>query len=168
MRISATGTSIDVMTKQRGFTLLELLVVVVIIGVLASMIVLRPESAGEARELHEEARRLAALTELAAEDAVMNSRELALTLTPQGYGFETYEAGEWRPLNDDVLRQRRLPAGMQLAAQVEGEPMTESARVLLLSSGEVSPFTAALSYGAAVSARVEADASGVLRVIGGG
>ena len=76
---------------ERGFSLLELLVVVFIIGILATMFTLSFGLLGDDPELEEEAERLQALILLARENALTNGREYGLRFYPNGYEFATYQ-----------------------------------------------------------------------------
>lgn len=134
----------------RGFTLIELLVVLFIVGIITSFATL---SIGQDRSsaLEEEAQRLRAVVKLAADEAVLSGREIALQFTPEGYEFLTLEDKKWAPLNDDpAFGKHMLPSDMQVELRIEGERVTprgakdkaEPALVLLLSSGELTPFEA--------------------------
>ena len=76
---------------ERGFSLLELLVVVFIIGILATMFTLSFGLVGDDPELEEEAQRLQSLILLARENALTNGREYGLRFYPNGYEFATYQ-----------------------------------------------------------------------------
>lgn len=69
---------------QTGFTLLELLLVVVIVSVIASLAVL---SVGDRRtkQLHNQAQKLEALLNWLADEAVFQQQPLGLKLTEAGY-----------------------------------------------------------------------------------
>lgn len=133
----------------RGFTLLELLVAMVIVGIIASFAVLSVGDGGRDATQRREAERLAALLSLAADEAVLRGRELGLALDPDGYAFLTLEGERWRPAaGDGPLGDRRLPAPFRLAAEVEGRYLPLAKRrkgtapapaVLLYSSGEQTP-----------------------------
>jgi general secretion pathway protein H len=133
----------------KGFTLLELMVSLFIVGIILGVLLLRVGDTSEQR-LEMEAKRLQALLQLASEEAVMTSRELGLELFQAGYGFVQREAEKWVRLEQDSqLRQRELPTGMGLELELEAEtiallPQADLAKplpqILLDSSGELPPF----------------------------
>ncbi len=138
--------------EDRGFTLIEILVVMVIIGVVTGVALLSIGSGGRDREVKQEAQRLAAVLQLASQHAVMQSTQLGLRVGGDGYSFLELDHGEWRPVpRDTALGHHRLPDGMRLELYVEGlaaklasgdEPRPQ---VLVLSSGEMTPFHARIS-----------------------
>jgi len=138
----------------RGFTLLEILVVVLIIGIVLSLATLAFRDDIDER-LQTEAQRLAALLTLASEEAVLQSSEMAMVFTPQGYRFQVLEEGKWTDARDAVLRERHLAEDLTLFVEIEGETAqlgkngaeeVQPPRVYLLSSGEMTPFTLTLKH----------------------
>jgi len=116
-------------SDSAGFTLLELLVVVFIIGIMAAMFTLSVGVAGGSdRELRRESERLERLLALALEDATFQSHELGLRLYPRSYEFSIYERGDpfdptddkWVPITDDVFAARELPPPFEFELDIEG------------------------------------------------
>ena len=136
---------------QRGFTILELLVVIVIVGIMVSFATLTV-GGNEARTLQTEAQRLTALIELAVQESVLNGAEMAVEFEEETYQFLIYDGSDWLPMPDGkVFRPRELPSGIHMEVEVEGQEAeenlfgeTEASRIWILSSGEVSPFTLTL------------------------
>jgi len=134
--------------RGRGFTLLEILVVLVIIGILTSLAMLR---IGDRRndQANEESRRLFALIDLARQEAILEAREYGLGLWRGHYQF--YELNEetatWQPLTGDThLRPRALPETIDLSLEIDNQVVIldakppEKPQILILSSGETTAF----------------------------
>ncbi|MDX1594533.1 MAG: type II secretion system minor pseudopilin GspH [Gammaproteobacteria bacterium] len=142
----ATGSSTDRRPPARGFSLLELLVVVLLIGIILTMATLAVGPALGRHDGAEEARRLAALLQLAREQAVLRGVEHGLEVTRDGYRLLALGERRWEPLEGSPWRPRTLPEGMRLHLVVDGAALPLPAsppgepQLLLLSSGEMSPF----------------------------
>lgn len=136
--------------RQSGFTLLEILVVMVLLGIVLSVAVL--SAGGDAdRQLEQEARRMAELIRLAREEAVLNGSELAIRFYPDGYAFERLEGKEWLPLQgSNLFLRRQFDSEVILVLRQDGVAVDleekDTGRILLQSSGEMTPFEAWLGW----------------------
>ncbi|MCW8931064.1 MAG: GspH/FimT family pseudopilin [Gammaproteobacteria bacterium] len=89
--------STNLISNNRGFSLIEIMIVVLIIGISASMAILYIDNSDE--RLKTEAKRILAMVQLARDDAIMTGQSMALTIdTSQGiaqYYFSKLENGKW-------------------------------------------------------------------------
>ena len=137
----------------RGFTLLELLVVLGIVGVLAGVVVSNFVGADRERYLQTEALRLAALVELARTEAAMRNARMGLFVEDAEYAFATFdpETRGWVRPEEGPFRIRTAPEGISFSAATEtlevppGRAPRADGRalpdILIFASGEQTPFT---------------------------
>lgn len=92
----------------RGFTLVEIMVVMVIIGVTLGMVSLNAIPSPR-QDLQKEASRLALLLQLARDGAIVRNRLVAFEATPERYRFLVRTETHWESINnDDLLREREF------------------------------------------------------------
>jgi general secretion pathway protein H len=139
-----------------GFTLVEILVVVVIISIVTAGIVLSVNVTGRDRDLERESDRLLALFKYAREQAELQTREYGIMFQDDGYEFLTYDTrrDSWRSVfEDDALRARRLPDGLGFRLSVDARPVVlarpkdakdKTPQVMIFSNGDLSTFAATL------------------------
>lgn len=109
---------------HRGFTLIELLVVLVIIAVIASVAVISVSALGRDPPAEKAAQQIADLTNLAAEQAVMQGQEYGLRIEAHAYEFYTYDGRRWTGVQgDDLFRRRDLGQDVSLTLKLEGTPV---------------------------------------------
>jgi general secretion pathway protein H len=140
-----------VRSKNKGFTLIEILVVVVIVAVLMSAVTLSFPPTGD-KLLKEQAERFSALVGLAQDEAILQSRELALEVNNTGYVFYRNVDNSWSVFADAPFAKREFPADISSKIYIDGiaidleEREELNPQVLILSSGEMTPFSYKLSY----------------------
>jgi type II secretion system protein H len=104
------------MAGMRGFTLIEVMVVLVIVAIMAGLVAgsLRPDPG---RAVEAEAWRLARLAERLHQEADLSGQVLALRWEPGGYRFlKRGDDGAWSDLTtDDVFDPRRFDDSMHLS-----------------------------------------------------
>lgn len=144
----------------RGFTLLEVLVVLVIVAVLASFVVANTTGQDRVLRLEGEARRLGGLIESALDDAMIDGGMLGLELWDERYRFLRfdYDTRTWVPFEDSryaehaladdaVLAQLEPPKRRRATYARVGSVEIIRPDILLLSSGEQTPFQLELRAG---------------------
>ncbi len=103
-------------TSSRGFTLIEILVVVVIIATVVSIALLSISVGGDDAELDQERRRLASLIETIQDEAMLQGREFGIEIMVSSYRFVEFDplVRQWSEIpGDDLYRLRRLPEGLE-------------------------------------------------------
>lgn len=90
----------------RGFTLVELMVVMVIIGIALGVVSLNIVP-GPREELEKEAQRIALLLQLARDEAIVRNRQVVFEAEADRYRFLVRDDTTWvRMPGDDMLRER--------------------------------------------------------------
>lgn len=142
--------------SNRGFTLIEILVVLILVGLLASMAVFTMGGKSQQRELQNEIRELYLLMQTASDQAVLNNLELGLLFEEDGYRFVAFEdeTGEWKTSGERIFRARGFPEWLVTTRFIESDaPRLASAEdklrpdLVFFSSGETTPFELEFTIG---------------------
>jgi general secretion pathway protein H len=108
--------------RFRAFTLIEILVVLVIVGVLMAVAFLSFGILGDERGLDREARRLASLIELVSDEATVQGRDFGIEFLTAGYRFVEHDPllEQWfEVIGDEYLQQRSLDEGVEFELFLE-------------------------------------------------
>lgn len=134
--------------QPRGFTLLELLVVLVIAGIMLGMVSFNAMPS-ERQALQNDAQRIALLLQLARDEAILRNRPIAFEADSDSYRFLLREDDAWQELNnDDLLRERefkRSPVAMSISPPPAGD--SEALRIIFGREPVDKPFVLTLSMG---------------------
>ena len=134
-------------SRQTGFTLLELLVVMVIAGIMLGAVTLNAMP-DQRQRMERDARRIASLMQLARDEAILRNAPVAFDADPNAYRFLVREDRSWNLLKDDMLRERSFelaPVGLGIEPQgtqsggvrvIFGREPVDKPFVLTLSSGD--------------------------------
>src|SRR6266478_9604582 len=100
--------------RSKGFTLVEILVVVVIMAIVISLAVLSIGTTGRDAQLDEESRRIEGLVGLLHERALLEGRDFGMRIEPAAYEFVVYDSrrDRWTALDQEhvfFLMIRRPP-----------------------------------------------------------
>lgn len=136
---------------NKGFTLIEIMVVVVIVAVLISAVALSFPPVGN-KLLKENADRFVALMSLAQDEAILQSTELAVEITPNGYSFYQNEGNTWVSFSDAPFSRRQMPKEISTKLLLDGISIdfegreNDQPQIVILSSGEMTPFSYTLQF----------------------
>jgi len=117
--------------SQAGFTLIEVMVVLVIMGVMATGISLGLDSL-RGRDADQALRRLRLVLEATADRAAVRGRPIVIEFLPDGYRFSALDPDDnWRPLNDPpVFVEKTLPSGLYWSGlRIDGQPEAATPRL---------------------------------------
>lgn len=142
---------------RAGFTLVELLMVVAIIGLAAGAVVLSVPDPKPA--VAEEAERFAARLVRAREEAVLGARPVAVEATARGYDFSSFDGAEWTPLSDGPFGPETWAEGSSLSSA------QAPVRVVFDPSGVADPATLTLTRDGR-SRTIAVDGAGEVRIDG--
>jgi general secretion pathway protein H len=156
--------------KLTGFTLIEILLVVVVIGMVVSVIQFNFIGAGSEEKLKRASSRFAGVFDLAAEYSMLNNIEMGLYLEDNSYQFLGYDGVRWSELPENKLFQaHQLVEGIEISLELDDLPIEEAPlfdaetfeteeddfkseedkplipQVYILSGGDITPFSLSFS-----------------------
>jgi type II secretion system protein H len=139
--------------KEKGFTLLEILIVLLIFGLLAIAVVIRGASSGS-EESKATAERLRSVLIYAEEQAMLRPALLRFMNDTKGYHFLEYAVdtqknqGQLKPFTQDaLLRFYPFPSKIQLNVFSESRDELNQPIIMFFPNGEITSFEIVIYYG---------------------
>lgn len=135
--------------KHAGFTLLELLAVIMVIGALLSLVAPGLDAV-RGRGLADFANRLCLTINHARQEAALTSRPWRLEIDPveKIIRFQRRRGAEFVPLNNPPFAETRLQPGIEITElTINGQPVADTGQVYLFPTGEQDTFSLTLAGG---------------------
>jgi general secretion pathway protein H len=144
---------------SRGFTLLELLVVMVIVGITLGVVSFNAMPS-ERQVLQNDAQRIALLLQLARDEAIVRNRPIAFEAEADRYRFLLFEENKWQELKqDELLREREFKRSpVMFSVSPPSAEQTTPLRIIFGREPVGIPFVLTLAVG---DARVAIRADGI-------
>jgi type II secretion system protein H len=121
---------------QGAFTLIELLAVVFVVGLIASLVVVNIERDDD-QFASKEARRFAALLRHLQDESILQGFVMGIVVDPveRTYHFMVQKA-KWQVItDDDILRERKLPGNVKLGLLVQEITTPEEEAIQFVNTG---------------------------------
>lgn len=138
------------MKETAGYTLIEILVVMLIISIVTSVALLSI-GRNSSRQLEAQAAELTQLISLAQEQAMLQPAVLGLSLSGHEYHFMSLQqaaAGKkhaWVPVTDEALRKHVLPGDISIELTVKGSLAEHEKsgvpQIIISPNGDITPFS---------------------------
>ncbi|GGP51268.1 type II secretion system minor pseudopilin GspH [Shewanella saliphila] len=153
--------------RHAGFTLLEVLLVALLMGLVASAVTISMSAAGPEQALNKQAQRFISATEMVLDESVLSGQFIGIVIDEDQYQFVFYREGKWMAVEQDrLLATREMDPGIVLDVVIDGMPLTQEdeqdeswfdepfideeseedkkkhpePQILLFPSGEMTPF----------------------------
>jgi general secretion pathway protein H len=135
-----------------GFTLIEILVVLLIISIVTSVALLNINR-NENKQMESFANELTQILTLAEEQAMLQPNVLGLSLNDNSFHFASLQPGAekkniWTPVQDTILGKHNIPSNIQLNVKVGGttsaafnEETKNIPQIIISTDGDITPFT---------------------------
>lgn len=111
---------------QRGFTLLEVLLVALLMGLTAAAVTLTIGNTDPQQKLQKDALRFIAVTDMLLDEAALTGKFFGLRIEPHSYQYLVRIDDQWSPLMDKrISKKQEFDTNVELDLQVEGLPLEQ-------------------------------------------
>jgi len=119
-------STVQVIKKISGFTLIEMMLVIMLIGVMATFVQFNAGGDKKEKLLKQTSMRFAGIFEIAAEYSMLNNVELGLLVDKTSYRFLAYDGSRWTDVGEnELLVSIDLPEGIEIALELDDLPIEE-------------------------------------------
>ncbi len=132
--------------NSKGFTLIELIVVMFIAGMIVAGVLLNTSLIDPNKKFITLTEKIGKLLHHAHQQAELNNENYALSLTKDGYVFLIYQGDGWAPMKKKPLQRGVFAKNIKQDLSIDNKLVEVlkkdeyTPHILLLASGEMSPF----------------------------
>jgi general secretion pathway protein H len=161
MRRLVTG-----MTISRGFTLIEILIVIVIVGITVGFALLSFGDFGASRRALFSADQLVNTLRMAQQQAILETSTLGLRIDNRSYQILRFEEStNWKPIsNKGVFKINYFPPNTLITLKTNNKPLQGSPSIVINSSGDMTPFTLDFGTNKEVLAVIKGSHNGSIKI----
>ncbi|MCD6039368.1 MAG: gspH [Gammaproteobacteria bacterium] len=136
-----------VRAADRGFTLIEILIVILIISIISGIAALTL-SYNQRKQYEDLANHISQLLKLAEEEAMLRPATLGLAFTPTGFQFFEYHPSSkknknlWQAVTDNPYGLQHFPKNLQVTVFIQNKktPLDGQPHIIISTSGDIIPF----------------------------
>ncbi|CAM2799419.1 type II secretion system minor pseudopilin GspH [Legionella worsleiensis] len=130
------------MTTNRGFTLIEILIVIVILGITAGFALISFGDFGESKRIRFAAEQMANAIRLAQHQAILESSTMGLRIDSRSYQILKFqESGQWSPIsNKGIFKINYFPKNAVITLKTGNKISGGTPAIIINSSGDMTPF----------------------------
>lgn len=141
MPASKTGLTIN-----SGFTLIEILIVIVIITVTANFAILSFGDFGTKTKITHTAENFVDLISLIKKEAILADQTMAIKINKDSYEILRLNNNNWQPSKNSLYKKTFLPNGAFMFL-INKKHKTKLNYIIINAAGRVSPFTLSIKKG---------------------
>ncbi|WP_398353660.1 type II secretion system minor pseudopilin GspH [Shewanella pealeana] len=114
------------LARQTGFTLMEVLLVVLLMGLAATAVTLGMGGASKEKALERTAQQFMMSTEMVLDETVLSGHFVGIVIEDNSYKYVYYDEGKWKPLEQDrLLAERQMEPGVEMVLVLDGLPLVQ-------------------------------------------
>lgn len=135
------------MPTNRGFTLIEILIVIVIISITIGVALISYGDFGASRRFLFSIEQLANTLKLAQQQAILESSTLGLRIDNQSYQILKFNnQSDWSPIsNKGIFKANYFPKNTLINMKINNKPVPGTPNIVINPSGDMTPFS--ISFG---------------------
>ncbi|MGI2098365.1 type II secretion system minor pseudopilin GspH [Shewanella glacialipiscicola] len=112
--------------RHAGFTLMEVMLVMLLMGLTAAAVTMSIGNSGPQQALDRTAQQFIAATEMVLDETVLSGQFMGIVIEKTSYQFVFYKDGKWQPLDEDrLLSEKEMEPGVVMNLVLDGLPLVQ-------------------------------------------